>query len=83
MFYSNNREEKVKLECRSNSTNVSSKTEKMFAPFKCHFVQQKVLKFARCNSGLHFSGTESSHTPVLVAVGRQTKLEKAFPVVPP
>ena len=36
----------------------------MLASFKCLFLQQKALNFARSNSGLHFSRHESSHTPV-------------------
>lgn len=41
-----------------------SKNEKTLASFKCLFMQLKALNFARCNSGLHFSRPESSHTPV-------------------
>ena len=76
MLYSNNREQKVKLECRRNSTkcllhsNVTSCSKKYWT-LRGAIVVSISLEL---NHPTHRS---------LVAVGRQTNLEKAFPVVPP
>ena len=84
MLYSNHIWKKVKFECHSDSTKTKSKNwKKMFASFKCHFMQQKVLNFAQCKVvSISLEPNHPTHRS-LVAVGRQTKLEKAFPAVPP
>jgi hypothetical protein len=52
----------------------------MFASLKCHCVHWKILNIARCNNGLHFTGTIPD-TALLSLLADQ--VGEAFPLVPP
>ena len=83
MLYSNNREKKVKFECHSNSTNYVQKLKKCLlhsnvtsCSKKCWTLRGAIVVF------ISLEPNHPTHRS-LVAVGRQNKLEKAFPAVPP